>query len=81
MHCISKSGTTGELEHYVFGKYILFAIHNFLYHTLVTKFIPQNKLFKNKACHFLKSKRGKKPYEYKFIARHNCSQNEMNFTK
>ena len=74
---------------YVFGKYILYSIHNFLYHALVTNIystelighIIKNKLFKkNKACHFLKSKR-RKPKEYKFISGHNCSQNEMNFRK
>lgn len=52
---------------YAFGKYVLFSIHNFLYHALVTNIystelichIVKNKLFKkNKAYHFLKEKGG-----------------------
>ena len=52
---------------YAFGKYVLFSIHNFLHHALVTNIystelichIVKNKLFKkNKAYHFQKRKTG-----------------------
>lgn len=52
---------------YAFGKYVLFSMHNFLYHALVTNIystelichIVKNKLFKkNKAYHFQKRKTG-----------------------